>query len=68
MVDRCVCYNKTFEFLQQIAVKNNVTNSNKLHEFVQFGENCKLCIPYIELMLKTGKVEFEIIIPDNVSK
>ena len=68
MVDRCVCYNKTFSFLQQIAIKNNTTNLEKLHEFVQFGENCRLCIPYIEPMLKTGKTEFEIIIPENAGK
>ncbi len=59
MVDRCVCFNIKFSEMKEIAAKNNAKTITELKKYIIFGENCKLCIPYIELMLKTGKTEFE---------
>jgi hypothetical protein len=65
MVDRCVCFDIKFSEMKEIAEKNNVKTITVLKKFITFGENCKLCIPYVELMLKTGKTEFEPIIFDE---
>ena len=58
MVDRCVCFNRTFSEMKEISKKYNLKTISELKKYITYGENCKLCIPYIELMLKTGKTEF----------
>jgi hypothetical protein len=47
------------------ADKYELKNVNELKEYVQIGGNCQFCIPFIEMMLKTGKTEFEVIMNDN---
>jgi len=59
MVDRCVCFNITFSEMKEIAAKNKVKTITELKKYIVFGENCKLCIPYVELILKTGETKFE---------
>lgn len=59
MVDRCVCFNRTFSEIKEISDKYNIKTISELKKYITFGENCRLCIPYVELMLKTGKTEFE---------
>jgi hypothetical protein len=59
MVDRCVCFEKKFSEMKIIAGKYNLKNIKELKEYIVFGENCKFCLPYVELMLETGKTEFE---------
>ena len=59
MVDRCVCSDTTFLEIKNAINKNCLTSVNDLKNFVEFGENCMLCVPYIELIFKTGKTEFE---------
>jgi hypothetical protein len=59
MVDRCVCFDKKFSEMKLTAEKNNIKDINELKKYFLFGENCRLCIPYVELMLNTGKTEFE---------
>ncbi|MEO8511917.1 MAG: hypothetical protein ABI543_00025 [Ignavibacteria bacterium] len=41
------------------ADKHGLKNIKDLKDYISFGVNCKLCIPYIELMFKTGRTEFE---------
>lgn len=45
--------------MQQIMIHNNIATFEELKKFITFGENCKLCIPYVKLMIRTGKTEFE---------
>lgn len=59
MVTRCVCSDILFSEMKVTADKYGLRNVNELKEYVNFGENCQFCVPYIELMLKTGKTEFE---------
>jgi len=35
----------------------------QLQSHVEFGKNCGLCLPYVRLMLQTGKTSFEVIPP-----
>ncbi len=59
MVTKCVCSDILFSEIKITADKYDLRSMNELKEYVQFGENCQFCIPYIEMMLKTGKTEFE---------
>ena len=59
MVTRCVCFGKKFSELKKIALNYNIKTIEELQKYVRFGENCKRCHPYVNLMLKTGQTEFE---------
>ena len=61
MVDRCVCYNRLFSEMKNIIDRNNLNSIDELKNHILFGLNCSLCIPYVELIFKTGKTEFEVI-------
>lgn len=45
--------------MKQVMTDNNLTTSEELKQYVTFGENCRLCVPYVKQMIKTGKTEFE---------
>jgi len=45
--------------MQLVMIHNNLKTFEELKQYIQFGENCKLCVPYVKLMIKTGKTEFE---------
>lgn len=59
MVDRCVCYNTLFSEMQQLILREKISTFEELKKHITFGENCKLCVPYVKLMILTGKTEFE---------
>ncbi len=59
MVTKCVCSDKLFSEMKAVSEKYGLKTLNELKEYIQFAENCKFCIPYIEMMLKTGETEFE---------
>lgn len=57
-INKCICFNKDF-----IELKNcygDCKNAEELKLKAKCCNRCKLCTPYIDLMLKTGKTEFEI--------
>ena len=45
--------------MQQVMIHNKLMTFDELKKHISFGENCKLCMPYIKLMIQTGKTEFE---------
>jgi len=59
MVDRCVCFDKTFTEMKKVIDKHNITTLDELKKYFIFGENCRICLPYVELVLSSGKTEFE---------
>lgn len=61
MVDRCVCFNKTFSELKSIAQTESLSDLESLQRFVDFGKGCGLCKPYVKRMLETGRVVFPVI-------
>lgn len=58
MINRCVCFDITFEKLKSIAKEKNCLSIEELKTYVMFSNKCKLCLPYIETMLKTGETVF----------
>ncbi|MCX7877021.1 MAG: (2Fe-2S)-binding protein [Ignavibacteria bacterium] len=63
MVDRCICFNITFSEMQQVMLKRKIKTLAELKKHLTFGQRCTLCIPFVKLMIKTGRVEFK---PDEV--
>ena len=61
MVEKCICFNKSFNELMEIADTNHCKSISELKEYVIFGENCQLCLPYVKEMLKSGMVIFKVI-------
>ena len=59
MVDRCECFEKTFAEMKMLIEKHNIKTLDELRKYFIFGENCRTCLPYVELVLSTGKTEFE---------
>lgn len=60
MVDRCVCYDVSFETLLESAKRHQCKTLVELQAHVEFGQRCRLCHPYVERMLETGETEFEV--------
>ncbi len=62
MITRCICSDITFAELKDIADSTKSDSIDELKQHAQFGQNCKLCHPYVEKMLRTGDTEFEVIL------
>ena len=61
MVDRCICYDKTFAEMKLVIDEHGLNSFDELKNHITFAENCRLCVPYVELVIKTGKTKFEVI-------
>ena len=64
-IDRCYCYQQTFEHLKAIADATGADSVERLQAHVTFGENCQLCHPYVRRMLETGETVFHEVIEDD---
>ena len=63
-IDRCVCFQKSFSLLKQVASSERCETIEALQEHVAFGQKCQLCRPYVQRMLVTGEVEFSEVITE----
>lgn len=61
-IDRCYCFGVTFAELQTVADATGAETVAELQEHAAFGENCKLCHPYVRRMLRTGRTVFHEIV------
>lgn len=57
-VSRCVCHRRSFEDLKKYSQDNNIESVDELIKNRLCGCGCGMCIPYVDLMLETGEVEF----------
>jgi bacterioferritin-associated ferredoxin len=60
MIDRCVCFDLTFDRLKQVAENHDCKSIDELQTVVRFGHQCRLCHPYVEKMLRTGRTSFRV--------
>jgi NAD(P)H-nitrite reductase large subunit len=63
-VDRCVCFDRPFVELLQIARATGVTTMEALQEETDFGLACRICNPYVRRMLRTGQTTFDVLLSD----
>jgi hypothetical protein len=58
-VDRCICHEITFAEIKQIATKRKLDCVQEIQKSGIACTNCKLCVPYVDLVLKTGETVFD---------
>jgi len=66
-IDRCYCYQQSFEDLKEIAEATGADSVAALQAHATFGENCQLCHPYVRRMLDTGETVFHEIIENDAT-
>lgn len=64
-IDRCICFDRTFGELKEIAYSVSATSIAGLQEHVEFGRQCELCHPYVRRMLRTGETWFADILTED---
>lgn len=57
-VTKCICHDRSFEEVKNFAKKHNLSTVDALQEKDFCSNSCKLCAPYVEVMLETGQTEF----------
>jgi NAD(P)H-nitrite reductase large subunit len=58
-VTRCVCHGISFAAILEIMEDRGIENVRELQERQICSCSCKICIPYIVQMIKTGETSFE---------
>jgi len=58
-VDRCICHDITFAEVKAIAQERGLNSVEEIEANRIACSNCKLCVPYIKRMLKTGETVFD---------
>ena len=64
-IDRCICFQKTFDELKRAAEAHGASSLEALQAHVVFGQNCRLCHPYVRRMLRTGQTVFDRILTEE---
>jgi bacterioferritin-associated ferredoxin len=60
MVDRCICFSKSFSELKSLAQQHGARDVAALQTVAEFGLRCGLCKPYVQRMLSTGQTDFAV--------
>lgn len=60
-VSKCVCSNMSFADLKEISEKAKISDAEELARHTGVAQNCRLCFPYLEAMLKDGATEIPLI-------
>ena len=64
-VDRCLCFDRPFAGLADVAAETGAATVAELQEHTEFGHNCQLCHPYVRRMLRTGQTAFHEVLTDD---
>ena len=63
-IDRCYCFKQTFAQLKAVAEARGAGSVEALQRHAVFGQQCRLCHPYVRRMLRTGQTAFHEIITE----
>lgn len=63
-IDRCYCFLCPFAELKAVADATGAESVAALQQHVRFGEQCRLCHPYVRRMLRTGETVFHEIVTE----
>ncbi len=58
-VTRCVCHDISFREVLDHAKNNGLTALEELQRANICSTQCKLCLPYVEMVLETEETAFE---------
>lgn len=59
-VKKCICHNKSFAEIKRYAEANGIEMVEELQEEDFCSCGCQKCVPYVELVLETGKTSFKL--------
>lgn len=59
LVNQCICHNKSFIEIKEYAAQEGITDVSELQKADYCSNSCKMCKPYIEMMLETGETAFK---------
>lgn len=57
-IDRCICFDRSFAELLEVADRTGITTLEALQEETAFGLACRICNPYVRRMLETRETTF----------
>jgi bacterioferritin-associated ferredoxin len=66
-VDRCVCHQVRFSRLLEVASEVG-RDFDALARTTNCGSGCGMCVPYIRLMLMTGKTSLPVMKPEDIKR
>lgn len=58
-VDRCICHRRRFSDIKKYCQEHDISTVEELKDDGICSTDCGLCIPYIRVMLKTGRTAFK---------
>lgn len=58
-VTRCICHQINFSEVKKISEERGLSTVQELQVEKICSTNCKLCVPYIKKLLKTGRTAFQ---------
>lgn len=66
-VDRCICHNVPFA---ELIRRHQETGDSfeKLQNETGCGTGCGLCVPYIQLAIKTGRADLPVLSLDDLAE
>ncbi len=62
---KCRCHGVRFARMKTLAEEKGLTTVAELQRHVQFGDNCRRCLPYVRQMLETGQTVFRVMEVDD---
>lgn len=67
MVDRCVCKSVSFSRLKELADQGH-SDLDALSKKTGCGTGCGMCVPYIRVVLATGRTNLPIMTSFQIEK
>jgi bacterioferritin-associated ferredoxin len=61
LVDRCVCHERTFAEILDVARAHGISDLSELRHHIDFGQGCGTCRPYVRIALDTGRTQLPVI-------
>jgi NAD(P)H-nitrite reductase large subunit len=62
-VDRCVCHNVSFVELLRLH-RETGADVGRLQELTKCGTSCGMCLPYIRVVLTSGRVRLPVMLSE----
>lgn len=59
-IDRCICHKISFEQIKLVSEKMNLNTVEELQKRKICSTNCRLCVPYVKVLLRSGKTVFPV--------
>jgi len=59
LVNRCICHERSFEEIKEYAQQKGYKDLEDLQIDNYCSNGCRICAPYVEMVLETGETAFE---------